>query len=231
MILLILVVVLWIAVLGPSAWRRWSERRGVGSIDYFHHQLERLEHAGPTPAYRLQTAMPGGAVTHNAGAVGDVSRPKLVLLRPTDDEDAADIDGDDGCHYERVGLLEAPKIETQSAAATETRAELAAHRRQQARLRTTLLLRCLAAVVLVTAVIGALPGLRLAWIFTGLTGIVALALVGLMGYAREVEAERRSRRAATALRRQWQDESDLVVIGEYGEWDDYDLPPQVASAR
>ena len=62
MILLVLVGLLWVAVLAPSAWRRFSERQGVGSIDHFHHQLRLLEHAAPktvTPAYRLHTAVPG----------------------------------------------------------------------------------------------------------------------------------------------------------------------------
>ena len=63
MILLVFVVLLWVAVLAPSAWRRFGERQGVGSIDHFHHQLQLLEHAGPktvAPAYRLHTAVPGG---------------------------------------------------------------------------------------------------------------------------------------------------------------------------
>ena len=30
--------------------------------------------------------------------------------------------------------------------------------------------------------------MRLAWVFTGLTGLAALALVGLIAYAREIEA-------------------------------------------
>ena len=62
-ILLVFVVLLWVAVLAPSAWRRFGERQGVGSIDHFHHQLQLLEHAGPktvAPAYRLHTALPGG---------------------------------------------------------------------------------------------------------------------------------------------------------------------------
>ncbi len=242
MILLVLVVVLWIAVLAPSAWRRRSERKGVGSIDHFHHQLELLEHAGPkivAPAYRLHTAFPGGGPVETSGVeVDDSSRPKLVLLRPTDDEDLADIDGDDGCHYERVGVLEAPEP---PACPTETRAELAAYRRQQSRQRCTLLLRGLTGVAGFTAVLGAFPGLHLAWIFTGITGLAALGLVGLIGYAREIETQRRSQRAAAMLRQQWSDEDDAefvppaAVAGLPGAWDeeydDFDYPQQVASGR
>ena len=71
MILLVLVVLLWVAVLAPSAWRRFGERQGVGSIDHFHHQLQLLEHAGPktvAPAYRLHTAVPGRRTAGDAGA-------------------------------------------------------------------------------------------------------------------------------------------------------------------
>jgi hypothetical protein len=232
-ILLILVVVLWIAVLAPSAWRRRSERRGDGSINHFHHQLELLEHAGPRtipPAYRLHTALPGAPMAAPSFLDEDSSRPKLVLLRPTDDEDAADIDGGDGCHYERVGVLEVP--ETPSVA-IGARSGLAAHRREQAQLRCTILLRSLVGVALVTAAIGVVPSLRLAWVFTGLTGLASLGLMGLIGYAREVEAERKSRRAAASLRRQWQEEVDLDASAPliFVDWDDDDLPEQVAAAR
>ena len=113
MILLVFVVLLWVAVLAPSAWRRFGERQGVGSIDHFHHQLQLLEHAGPktvAPAYRLHTAMPGGLSSGATSDLGvDSSRPKLVLLRPTEDAAAADVDGDDGSHYERVGVLDRPE--------------------------------------------------------------------------------------------------------------------------
>ena len=114
MILLVLVVLLWVAVLAPSAWRRFGERQGVGSIDHFHHQLQLLEHAGPktvAPAYRLHTAVPGRPArpTSAADQSVDSSRPKLVLLRPTDDAAAADVDDGEGCHYERVGVLDRPE--------------------------------------------------------------------------------------------------------------------------
>ena len=71
MILLVLVVILWLLVLAPSLYRRFSERDSVGSIDHFHHQLNLLEHAGPKlviPAYRLHSAVPGGSVDRAAEA-------------------------------------------------------------------------------------------------------------------------------------------------------------------
>jgi len=228
-ILLVLVVLLWVGVLAPSAWRRFKEHQGVGSIDSFHHQLQLLEHAAPktvAPAYRLHTAMPGTASAQE-GLATDPSRPKLVLVRPTDDEAAADVDGSDGSHYERVGVLDRPEPVCMPDAA----ADLSVYRRDQARHRCTMLLRCLVGVAVSTGLIGMFPGMHLAWVFTALTGLAALGLVGLIGYARELEAQQRMRRrrgtAGEHDRR-----ADLATAGYPGAWDDdeydYEVPRAAA---
>jgi hypothetical protein len=157
----------------------------VGSVDHFHHQLELLEHAGPklvAPAYRLRSSGLGADPTGVAS-----SRPKLVLLRAVADEHAADIDGVDGAHYARVGVIQRPEPPVSPA---QTQAELSAYRRQQARQRCTFVLRLLGAAAISTGILGVLPNLRLAWVFTGITGVAALALAGLIAYAREVEGRR-----------------------------------------
>jgi membrane protein YdbS with pleckstrin-like domain len=229
-ILLVLVVVLWIVVLAPSAWRRRVERQGVGSIDHFHHQLQLLEHAGPklvAPAYRLHTALPGRGADEAFSPV-DSSRPKLVLLRPTDDEQSADVDGKDGCHYERVGLLDTPD---QPVYSSESRGELAAYRRQQARLRCTMLLRCLTAVAVSTALLGMLPSMQLAWVFTAVAAVAALALVGIIAYAKELETQRHPRRSLRPYRA-FEDEehSRAASSGFPGAWDEeYHLTKQAAA--
>ena len=237
MILLILVAALWICVLAPSAWRHHTERQGVGSIDHFHHQLELLEHAGPklmSPAYSLHTALPHGGGDDPSGPVPiDPSRPRLVLVRPTEDEDAADVDGVDGCHYERVGVLEAP---AEPFRPTETRAELLAYRRQQARLRCTLLLRGLTGVAIFTGFLGMVPALRPAWALTALSGFGALALVGLIAYANELETQLRTRRhARDRMPLDWSslDSGGLshsaAAAGYPGAWDQEDGIPQHAA--
>ena len=237
MILLGLLAVLWVVVLAPSAWRRFSERRGVGSIDSFHHQLQLLEHAGPktvAPAYRLHTAVPGGPPEPQATPMPDSSRPKLVLLRPTEDAAAADVDDDLGYHYERVGVLDRPE----PVCLPEVVDDLRVVRREEARRRFNILLRCLGGVALSTFIIGILPGMHLAWIFTALTGLPALALLGLMAYANELNEERRRResRRADAVD-DWVDypvdsldEFDPASAGYPGAWDEEPFEePRVAT--
>ena len=218
MILLVLVVLLWVGVLAPSAWRRFREREGVGSIDSFHHQLQLLEHASPktvAPAYRLHTAVPGSTGLSD-GQTADPSRPKLVLVRPTDDRAAADIDGTDGAHYERVGVLDRPE----PVCLPDTSADLAVYRRQVARRRCTVLLRCLVGVSISTGLIGMFPGMHLAWVFTALSGLAALGLVGLIGYARELEAQQRMRQGRVAREVHSDSPLDQATAGYPGAWDD-----------
>ncbi len=232
MILLVLVVLLWAAVLAPSVWRRFSERSAVGSIDHFHHQLRLLEHAAPktvAPAYRLHTALPGSGVTEAPAQLVDSSRPKLVLLRPTLDAAAADVDDGEGCHYERVGVLDRPE----PVCLPEVEADLPAFRREQAHRRCTTLLRCLCGVAISTGLIGMWPGMHLAFLFTGVAGLAALGLVGLMAYAKELEAEQGRRLARRDSGRGPHMEAGVVdpaLAGYPGAWDDDQFEvPRVAA--
>jgi hypothetical protein len=232
-ILLVLVGVLWIVVLVPSALRRRSERQGVGSIDHFHHQLQLLEHAGPklvAPAYRLHTAVPGGGAAALSIPDTVMTRPKLVLLRPVDDLESADIDGDDGAHYERVGVLETPEPTISPA---ETRAGLAAYRRQEARRRCTIMLRLLTTATVSTGLIGMLPWARPAWFCTGIFGVAALGLVALIAYAREVEVERTVRRGPPVDRPYPDSHLGAAEAGYPGAWDEkyVELPGPLAAIR
>ena len=230
MILLIVVVLLWIAVLAPSAWRRFGERQSVGSIDHFHQQLQLLEHAGPktvAPAYRLHTASPGGTGSSTVPAV-DSSRPKLVLLRPTDDAASADVDDGQGGHYERVGVLDPPEPVCVPDDGTDL--SLSTYRRGPARHRCTLLMRCLCGVAVTTAVIGVVPGLHLAWVVTGLCGLAALGLVALMAYARELDEQQRRRlhRSAGFGLSSPPTAADVALRGYPGAWDEVSEPQAAA---
>ena len=190
MILLVLVVLLWVAVLAPSVWRRFGERQGVGSIDHFHHQLQLLEHAGPktvAPAYRLHTAFPGAAPLGSRRTIRSTrpARSWCCSGRPTNAA-AADVDDGEGGHYERVGVLDRPE----PVCLPEVGADLPAFRREQARRRCTMLLRCLCGVAISTALIG-IWSRACTWLgcSPALAGLAALGLVALMAYAKELEAE------------------------------------------
>ena len=158
-----------------------------------------------------------------------------MLLRPTDDATAADVEDDEGLHYERVGVLDRPE----PVCAPEASADLRAFRRDEARRRFTMLLRCLVGVALSTAIIGLFPGMHLVWIFTALTGLPALALIGLMAYAREVEVQQREHRRVRrahlfhpndAVLRPTDASFDPASAGYPGAWDDdFDEMPQVAA--
>ena len=234
MILLVLVAVAWIVVLAPGLLRRIRDRHRAGSIDHFHHQLEMLEHAGPklvSPAYRLHTALPGGGARERPPTVAAASsRPNLVLLRPVDDARSADIEGADGARYERVGVIEAPEPPVSPA---QTHAELAAYRRQQARRSCTVMLRFLLVGTAITALLGMVPALRMAWVFTALTGVAALTLIGLIAYAREVEGQRRSRPMARVARLDLDPFPSSARAGYPGAWDEDDETPprRVAAGR
>ena len=83
LVLLILVLV-WAAVLGPSLLRRRFERRSGDSIGEFHQHLRVLRRTGPVlvpPAFRLSTALPEDSSERRAGqrAVGGRN---LILIRP-----------------------------------------------------------------------------------------------------------------------------------------------------
>jgi len=69
-----------------------------------------------------------------------------------------------------------------------------------------------------------LPSFRLAWFFTAFTGIGALALVGLISHARELEVQRRRPRPRAQAR--YVDEPDpftgAAQAGHPGAWDQED---------
>jgi hypothetical protein len=160
----------------------------------------------------------------------------LVLLRPTNDAAAADVDDQEGLHYERVGVLDRPE----PVSTPEMGADLRALRREEARRRFTVLLRCLIGVAVSTGFIGLWPSMHLAWVVTGLTGLAALVLVGLMAYAKEVEAEQRVRRGARRQRPYRREDGsadadeaffDAASAGYPGAWDEEFTELPRAAAR
>ena len=79
-VVVLLIVAVWAAVLGPSLWRRYADKRSTDSIGTFHRQLRVLHHAGPAVAgvHRIGTAQPSTGV-----APGATGLP-IVTSRPDD---------------------------------------------------------------------------------------------------------------------------------------------------
>jgi hypothetical protein len=88
-------------------------------------------------------------------------------------------------------------------------------------------------VAVSTGLIGLFPRLHLAWVFTALSGLAALALVGLIAYAKQVEAEQQRRRARAERRSSdaagVRDNVDPASAGHPGAWDDEVLEVQAAA--
>ncbi len=83
-VVLLILVVVWAAVLGPSLLRRRVERRSGDSIGEFHQHLRVLRRTGPVlvrPAFRLTTALPEDASADHARQAPAGGR-NLILIRP-----------------------------------------------------------------------------------------------------------------------------------------------------
>ncbi len=67
MVLVIIILVAWAVILGPSLLKRRARSGGDQSITHFHHQLRVLEHSAPepivAPAYRLRAVDGSGTPT------------------------------------------------------------------------------------------------------------------------------------------------------------------------
>jgi hypothetical protein len=156
-------------------------------------------------------------------------RPKLTLVRPLNGE------YDEANEYERVGQVATPDI---SVSGSEARAELAVFRRAEARRRCNFILRVLVVSTLTTGIIGVFSVARLAWIGTALFAVATLVLIGLIGYARELELERRRQHRRSAGPAYYKEMVDSYATGQAeagfpGAWDDEleVYPGQIAVSR
>ncbi len=189
MVLLILVV-LWALVLTPHFVRKWLDRRPAGSIESFHHQLHLLERTGPKlvpPAYRLETALPGGNAPLSGALPAVVGGPNLVLLAPVGTEGSGDgdevVDEASGEHYRRLPtpLQPPPAVELTAAPSVDELRHLGARRR-----RRDLVLGLVATMVL-TGLAGFAHSLHALWALTALAGLALAGFVGLAAYAQVLE--------------------------------------------
>jgi len=110
-VLVIIILVAWIVILGPSLIKRRARSGGNQSISHFHYQLRILEHSAPepivAPAYRLRAVDGSGAPTGitypDSGTrpvltvVGakELPRPALAFLGEPDPSVAAEVGATD----------------------------------------------------------------------------------------------------------------------------------------
>ncbi len=195
-IVLVVIVVAWAALLGPSLLRRRAQG-GIGSIHNFHHQLEVLEHSGPapivSPAYRLRVVdedgslvrmepVPVGAPSPKITVVGakDLPRPALAFLGGEEVvHEVAEPDAVES-HGHRDEYDEWDEYDRFEPHGSEEEARREAYHRQVTRQRRRDTLIALTAVFVGTLVIGLIPGASLAWTISAVTGCILVAYVALL---------------------------------------------------
>jgi hypothetical protein len=206
-ILVIIMVVAWMVILGPSILKRRSRAGGVNSISHFHRQLRVLEHSAPqplvAPAHRLRAldgSGPLGVSSNPAGGgpapvltvVGATELPRPALAFLGDDRTGATApDGPDGpgpyppprrelggTGDPRPDILGAPGWSGESAA------------RQLTRRRRRDTLAVLSLVLVSTALIGFIPGASAARIATAVSAVALAAYVCLLVHLRKRADER-----------------------------------------
>lgn len=203
MILVIFIVAAWAVILTPSLMRRHSRNAGeIGSISHFHRQLRVLEHSAPdpivAPAYRLRSLdsnapaqrFPEVASVPVLSVVGasELPRPALAFLGE-EPEHQGDLSV--GPEAEWTPGSDAPlvgdglSLRSARPVGTNQRSRVLRRRRDT--------LSMLGVTVVLTAVIGFIPGASDVWILTALSGVALVAYVAMLVRLRR-EAEERERK-------------------------------------
>ncbi len=192
MILVVILVVAWMVILGPTVLRRRSDHGdGVNSITHFHRQLRVLEHSGAKPivlpAYRLHSTE-ANAVSSGTRYPDVASVPVLTVVgadrlpRP-----ALAFLGDDptpgaGTARDEWTVDQADPLATYRPVDPELR-RLARRRR-----RDTLMVLMLTTVL--TFLVGFIPGAGVAWVISLISGVSLAAYVAMLIHMRSLAQER-----------------------------------------
>jgi hypothetical protein len=200
-ILVIIMVVAWVVILGPSILKRRSREGGVNSISHFHRQLRVLEHSAPqpivAPAYRLHALdgsaplgggpNPAGGPTPVLTVVGATELPRPALAFLGDDRTGAtapqDPDGQVPFAPPRRGPGGTGDRRPDGPGAPGWSGESAARQLTRRRRRDTL--GVLTLVLVSTALIGFIPGASAARIVTAVSAVALAAYVGLLVHLRK----------------------------------------------
>jgi hypothetical protein len=203
-ILVIIMVLAWAVILGPSILKRRSRAGGVNSISHFHRQLRVLEHSAPqpivAPAHRLRAldgSGPLGVTSNPAGGgpapvltvVGATELPRPALAFLGDDRAGAPAPDGPGPYpplRREFGGTGDPR--TDSLGAPGWSGESAARQLTRRRRRDTLAVLTL--VLVSTALIGFIPGASAARIATAVSAVALAAYVCLLVHLRKRADER-----------------------------------------
>jgi hypothetical protein len=171
-VVLIVLVLVWAVVLGPSLLRRTVDRQHKDSIGSFHRQLHVLGRTGPSlmpPAHRLGTSLPVDRLPvgrndrdSNRWLVSVSSRPPPSLTQVEAPGAGADAAGRRPDPYFRRG---------------------ACKRRRD-------VLMVLLCTLTVTGLVGVIPALHVLLFVTALAGVVLIAYVALLIRLRSQALER-----------------------------------------
>lgn len=189
MIVVVILVVAWLVILGPSMFRRRSEHgTGVNSISHFHRQLRVLEQSRGEPivypAFRLQ-ALPGQSAPAQSNSTERSVRPVLTVVGAKElprpalaflGESPPRPEPEPSYQPAYPGRLTTPRL-------GNPEARLLARRRR----RDTLTV--LALVFTLTLVIGSIPGARPAWVISIIAGVALAAYVAMLVHMQSVMAE------------------------------------------
>lgn len=205
MILVVILVVAWLVILGPSVLRRRSAHGdGVSSISHFHRQLQVLEHSGGqpivVPAYRLQSVDGGRSASSSRypdvasvpvlSVVGadQLPRPALAFLGgdPAETRSTAPAGG-----MPSSGRVPAPDATVPSLRdPVEVYRPLDPEQRRLARRRRRDTLMILVLVTVLSLLVGCIPEVRMAWVITGFAGVALAAYVAMLVHLRSMADER-----------------------------------------
>jgi len=193
-ILVIIIAVAWLVILVPGFLRRRSTSGETDSISHFHQQLRILEHSAPrpivAPAYRLRAPEGDQAATTwrsteppTLTVVGarDLPKPALAFLG----DDRVALDGQSARPASPATVTRRPQV---LASEDRVRAEPGARRLARQRRRDTLGVLVLA--VLVSFMIGFLPGGSVAWVASGVLALALVVYVALLVHLRRLAVER-----------------------------------------
>ena len=166
-VVLVVLVLVWAVVLGPSLLRRTADRQSKDSIGSFHRQLNVLGRTGPSlmpPAHRLGAVIPPPrSDAEGKGSLGSVSsRPAPSAVQPTGP------DGDPQAAFRRPDPYFRPG---------------ACKRRRD-------VLMVLVCTLTVTGLIGIIPAMHVLLAATVFVAVVLVAYVGLLVRLRSRAVER-----------------------------------------